>query len=202
MPYVYVMFSRTNTNIGRMIRRITGVDYNHVSISKDADLSLCYSFARRNKYDALAGGFVVEHASRLCEKGDVPIRVCQVYLNEEQAQRMEHILQACQSRPDEMIYNTYGAIFSVLGIHLALPDSFTCVEFVGACLGLRTISIADLMRRLHRCTVYEGSYLKWSAGVHREDEAYFMPLRPAQVVSNDLQHFGELTTRLLYKIGL
>ena len=78
MPDLYVMFSHTNTGMGRMIRAVTGSSYNHVSISLRPDLAVCYSFARRNKHNALAGGFVAEDAGRLCDEGDIRVRVCRV----------------------------------------------------------------------------------------------------------------------------
>ena len=59
MPDLYVMFSHTNTGMGRMIRAVTGSSYNHVSISLRPDLAVCYSFARRNKHNALAGGWLL-----------------------------------------------------------------------------------------------------------------------------------------------
>ena len=40
MPDLYVMFSHTNTGMGRMIRAVTGSSYNHVSISLRPDLAL------------------------------------------------------------------------------------------------------------------------------------------------------------------
>ena len=32
MPYLYVMFSHTNTGIGKLIRSVTKSEYNHVSL--------------------------------------------------------------------------------------------------------------------------------------------------------------------------
>ena len=94
MPDLYVMFSHTNTGMGRMIRAVTGSSYNHVSISLRPDLAVCYSFARRNKHNALAGGFVAEDAGRLCDEGDIRVRVCRVPVT-----RGLHLRGVCEPLP-------------------------------------------------------------------------------------------------------
>lgn len=133
MPDLYVMFSHTNTGMGRMIRAVTGSSYNHVSISLRPDLAVCYSFARRNKHNALAGGFVAEDAGRLCDEGDIRVRVCRVPVTRGQFDAARNMLMVCRAQPGRTIYNTYGAMASVVGFHLALPGAFTCVEFVSRC---------------------------------------------------------------------
>ena len=103
MPDLYVMFSHTNTGMGRMIRAVTGSSYNHVSISLRPDLAVCYSFARRNKHNALAGGFVAEDAGRLCDEGDIRVRVCRVPVTRRQFDAARNMLMVCRAQPGRIV---------------------------------------------------------------------------------------------------
>ena len=47
---VYVVVSQSGTMPSRVLRKITGAPYNHVSVSLRADLKQMYSFGRRYKY--------------------------------------------------------------------------------------------------------------------------------------------------------
>ncbi len=200
MPELYVMFSHTNTSIGKMIRTVTGGEYNHVSISLDDDLSTCYSFARHNKYNAFTGGFVAEDASRLCDGGDdIKVLVCRVPVSRRQYEVARRLVTVCRAQPDRTLYNLYGAMASVAGVHLALPGAFTCVEFVGRCLGQRTIRIETLQRRLEKYAIYEGSYLEYTgAALHRQGE-YFRYIHPAWAACRDAAHLSRLSMRLVCK---
>ena len=64
MPKVLIIMSHTGTILSKMIRKVTGNTYNHVSISMKEDLSEMYSFGRRNPYNAIVAGFVQEHPKR------------------------------------------------------------------------------------------------------------------------------------------
>ena len=55
---LYIMLSRTDTGMGRLIRFFTRYDYNHVSLSLDPRLHSWVSFARYAVDVPLAGGFV------------------------------------------------------------------------------------------------------------------------------------------------
>ena len=110
------------------------------------------------------------------------------------------MLMVCRAQPGRTIYNTYGAMASVVGFHLALPGAFTCVEFVSRCLGLRVIQVQSLLHRLERFTIYEGSYLEYTrAAVQRQGE-YFRPLSTVDVVRRNAGHFGDLSLRLVCKV--
>lgn len=46
--YIYVLVSRTGTNIAKIIRFFTRKPYNHASISADSNLHEMYSFCRNS----------------------------------------------------------------------------------------------------------------------------------------------------------
>lgn len=58
--YVYIIVSRTDTVLGRLIRRGLGAPFNHCSITTDQSLSCFYSIGRKGIYNPLRAGFVCE----------------------------------------------------------------------------------------------------------------------------------------------
>lgn len=57
---IYLVLSQTGTVLSNLLKKITGSEYNHASISLCADLHYMYSFGRRNAYNPFWGGFVME----------------------------------------------------------------------------------------------------------------------------------------------
>ena len=57
---LYIVISQTGTVLSRILKLITGAEYNHASISLSRDLEQMYSFGRRNPYNPFWGGFVKE----------------------------------------------------------------------------------------------------------------------------------------------
>ena len=49
--YVYIVISQTGTILSRIIKFLTRKEYNHASISLKDDLSVMYSFGRKNPYN-------------------------------------------------------------------------------------------------------------------------------------------------------
>lgn len=48
---LYIVISQTGTLLSRILKQITGAEYNHASISLSRDLERMYSFGRRHPYE-------------------------------------------------------------------------------------------------------------------------------------------------------
>ena len=48
---LYIVISQTGTLLSRILKQITGAEYNHASISLPRDLERMYSFGRRHPYN-------------------------------------------------------------------------------------------------------------------------------------------------------
>ncbi len=57
---IYIVISQTGTILSRILKAITGAEYNHVSLCMNENLESMYSFGRRYAYFPFYGGFVVE----------------------------------------------------------------------------------------------------------------------------------------------
>ena len=60
MKKIYIVLTQTGTLLSRVLKRLTGAKYNHVSIALDEEFNEMYSFGRINPYNPFWGGFVKE----------------------------------------------------------------------------------------------------------------------------------------------
>lgn len=173
--YVYVVFSKTSTKIGKMIRTVTRNEYNHTSLSFDKNLGVMYSFARYKYHYPMAGGFVVEYPVRYIHGGnDAKVKICRISLSDESYGKLKKRIQKFISTSDDSCYNTFNLLLYPLHLQLNLTNSYTCVEFVAKILGVQGIrSIRDFEERLSDNVIYEGrmsNIVKYGIGT---DEEYF-----------------------------
>ena len=91
--YIYIVVSRTNTTLGRLIQRKLGVAYNHCSISLDASLETIYSFGRKELRNIFRAGFVQESKSRgfFKEHNDSGIAVVRISVSVEEYEQIYKI---------------------------------------------------------------------------------------------------------------
>lgn len=164
--YIYVVFSSTPYKIGKLIRKVTGEAYNHVSISLDKDLTQMYSFARRHYRVPLYGGFVHESRSRYHVKGiATEICLCALPVTARQYATLNNLLQDMHRRSRFYIYNHLSALGAVIHKPIRARDAYTCVEFcvrVLRELGVdiqpnKFYSVGDIQTLLAPYIVYSGT---------------------------------------------
>ena len=82
---LYIVLSQTGTLLSRLIRYITGAEYNHASISMSEDLEKMYSFGRIHPYNPFWRGFVVEspHTGTFKRFSDTKAKILVVDIDEE-----------------------------------------------------------------------------------------------------------------------
>lgn len=164
--YIYVVFSSTPYKVGKMIRRVTGETYNHVSISLDRELTKMYSFSRRYYKLPLWGGFVRESRSRYAFDGQ-PTRIClcELPVTAQQYQDLSELLDNMHQRNRFYIYNHLSALGSVIHRPIRAKDAYTCVEFcvnILQQLGVpvesgKYYSVGDVHRILKPYIIYRGA---------------------------------------------
>lgn len=154
---VYIMVSRTDTRIARMIRAATHYPYNHVSVTLDPALDRWYSFARYHRDAPLYGGFVVETPARLLSgQGDAPVRVFRVDIPERAAAALEAMLPLANRRDSGLIYNHLDALACAVGQRIPVPGCHTCLSFAEFVLDREFHSIEKLCESLSPCQIFEG----------------------------------------------
>lgn len=96
---LYIVISQTGTLLSRILKQITGAEYNHASISLSRDLERMYSFGRRNPYNPFWGGFVIESPRTGTFKrfSETKVLVLSVSVTEEQHAELKEMLDVMWS---------------------------------------------------------------------------------------------------------
>lgn len=196
MPYLFVMISRTDTGMGRLIRFFTKEQYNHISLCLDGSLQNFVSFARYRQDVPLAGGYVTEPAARLLSCGKtMPVRIFKLEISAADAQQLEVLFQMADHVP--LVYNSLGALLQSCHCRCKIPGAYTCLEFAEAILGTSFGSITALADSLSPWQIYQGDlfeFLKESSGANSP----FFQTRGFRKGSWDtLRHFKTLLWRIL-----
>ena len=196
---LYLMLSHTATGMGKTIRFFTRYEYNHVSLTLDPTFQSWVSFARYVQQVPLAGGFVLETAQRYSSiEGPVPVKIYRVALSESRYQQLLHLFAKAGNPDSGLIYNTFGALATVIGCHFSLPGAYTCLDFASTVLGQRFKSIQDLDESMQDQLVFQGD-LKDLLHDEQNDDTYFIKRGFRGGVWDTTVHFARLLNRLIHR---
>ena len=193
---LYLMISRTEGGMGRLIRCFTRYDFNHVSLTLDPSFSSWVSFARYRCNMPLYGGYINEPAERLLFRGgDIPVRVFRIAITSERHRQLERLFSSAGDPDSGMIYNHFDALATTVGRSVRINGAYTCLGFACQVLERRYRNIRELDDRLSDCLVYSGSLgeLVQDSGC-REDE-YFAPMRILHGTWVTLRNLARLSYR-------
>lgn len=198
MP-LYLMLSRTETCMGRTIRTLTRYGYNHVSLSLDPRFQRWVSFARYVQGVPLAGGFVSESPERyLSSGGSVLVRIFQIHIPLSRYRKLKALFAQADRSDSGLIYNTFGALVTPIGLHFAVAGAYTCLEFADAVLGESHRSIRSLDKSLRPHLIYEGPLQELVSDSGSRTSPYFVRRGPWGGVVDTTVHFARLCGRLFF----
>lgn len=191
--YIYIVLSRTQTGVARMLRTFGRLEYNHVAISLDRDFTELYSFARSEQYGFLTGRLVHETTDRYLVNGKrgVPILVYKLPVTEEELDWIRGTIDEIMADP-QFVYNFFSVLtYPVLG-GFSTYKAFSCIEFVAYILQHLGYDIEkplfeyrpdDLQPLLEDYLCYDGSLQNYTP-VRTASEDYFRPLTMALIISS------------------
>lgn len=194
--WLYVMVSRTDTRMGRMIRCFTRGEYNHVSLALDPEHFV--SFARYRSDVPLAGGYVTEPPERLLFRGtSLPVRIFRLAVSREEAERLEELFRLAGDRECPLIYNSLGALLTSCHIPCPIPGAYTCLDFAGAVLGQSFSSIGDLADALSPWEIYQGELSGFLQDSGSREDPFFENRGFLKGTKDTGLHFWQLFLRLI-----
>lgn len=130
---IYILLTDTGTLFTRIIKSFTKKQYNHASISFDAELSEVYSFGRKNMRNPLNGGFVQENVKAgLFKNAD-----CMIYsltVTNEQYEKMKDYVRKIESKKEDYRYNFIGLFGFIVNKPIKREKAFFCSQFVASVL--------------------------------------------------------------------
>lgn len=129
--FVYIMISKTQTKFAKCIRKIGRQQYNHASVSLDANLGAVYAFSRPQHNAVFLGRLVRESLERytLGRNAEVPVVVFRIPVTEKEYLQISGIIEKMLDNTDYM-YNLFSVLTYPVTKGFATYKAFTCIEFV------------------------------------------------------------------------
>ncbi|MDN4494667.1 hypothetical protein [Ureibacillus aquaedulcis] len=126
---VYIVLTKTKTVLSKAIQIYTQHDFNHVSISFDAELKEMYSFGRKNINNPWIGGFVHENpSSTLLRESNCVIFACPV--TEQQYTLLKNRIAYYKQNKNVYKYNFIGLFGVACRVKIKRERAFFCSQFV------------------------------------------------------------------------
>lgn len=191
---LYLMLSRTNTGMGKIIRRYTGATYNHVSMTLDPSLRSFVSFARYVEDVPLVGGYIREPAERfLCVDGPLSVRIFRLELDEQRERELASLFAYAGDRSTGLLYDSLSALIS----RWHIPGCYTCLGFAAKVLGRPFHSLQELERYLEPYEFFRGDLRELVTDSGDRSDPFFIHRGLIRGTGDTLLHFGRLLARLL-----
>lgn len=130
--YLYIVLTRPNTGISKIIRVIKRDKYTHAAISLNKELDQMYSFGRRKTNNPFIGRFKKEALNEgiyeLCNT--LPGVVIEVEVSKKQYQKAKKLVDHFINNSSLYKYNYKGLAYSLMNRPTHTDNRFLCSEFV------------------------------------------------------------------------
>ena len=128
---LYIVLSRTGTNVSKIIRFVTKAKYNHVSLSLDPELKQMYSFGRHFPRNPIWAGFVQESKDSGFFKRfkDTEVQVLAIDIDEQTYQDMKCAFNYMYDHKFSYHYNYIGLVLAAFHIQFKPAHTYYCSEF-------------------------------------------------------------------------
>jgi len=194
--YLYLMTSRTDTGIGRIIRVFSHYPYNHVSLSLDPELREWVSFGRFRRDTPFYAGFIRETAERyLSGDQDTPIRLYRLEISPHKYLRLQQLFAQAGYGDTRLIYNLYDAVASSIHMKIPITGAYTCLSFANYVLGKRYMTIHELCDGLRPNMIFEGPLSALVTDSGQRSDRYFDKLGILRGTWRTTKQLADLTTR-------
>lgn len=129
---IYIVISQTGTLLSRILKHITGADYNHASLGLSSDLSIMYSFGRKNPYNPFLGGFVIEspHYGTFKRFSNTKALVLALDIDADKYELIKNMLEKMVDNKKEYRYNYLGLWLAAINQVYKSEKRYYCSEFV------------------------------------------------------------------------
>lgn len=152
---LYIVISQTGTVISRILKFITGAEYNHASLCLNRDLKLMYSFGRKVPFFPLPSGFVEESPNFGTFKyfSNTKVLVLALKVECDQYSAIEKYINDMVTQKNTYGYNYLGLFLAGLKICHKSHNRYYCSEFIRDVLKLHNINgtekIAGIVQPVH-----------------------------------------------------
>ena len=150
--YLYIVLTRTNTIISKLINFIKSDKYTHAAISLDKELNCMYGFGRRHAFNPFIGVFRKEEMNKGVYKyhKNLPGAIIEIEVTKVQYEMAQSLLDEFINNSSNYKYNYFGLIHGILNQEVCYENRFLCSEFVYHILKESGIADFKMSRNLVR----------------------------------------------------
>lgn len=136
MKSIYIMLTRSETILSRLVYLVTRDTYTHASISFDENLSIIYSSSRKDGHTIFPAGPCQESLSNgyYSSHHQIPCAVYELKVENNTYEAALREVDAIMKESKLYHFNILGLLLCHLGIPYRRKHHFFCSEFVGEIL--------------------------------------------------------------------
>ncbi len=133
---IYIVLTRTPTNLSKAIRFFTRKPYNHISLALDDSLYYLYSFGRRRPKNPFITGFIREDIDRgfYHYYSATTCVIFELTVSDGQYQQLQGYLHPFLQNPRKYSFNFIGLISCGMHIPFSRKNRYFCSQFVSEAL--------------------------------------------------------------------
>ena len=135
---VYVLLMHSGTMLSNAIKKVTGNEFSHSSISFDSSMNSMFSFGRKFESNPFIAGLVREDIDKAFFKRPIPYALYVTFVDDDEFNTMKSNLFNMIKRGDELSYNMEGLIKYMVGANPETENKLFCSEFVATILNSKT----------------------------------------------------------------
>lgn len=149
---LYIVITRTNTILGKLIQFFKKDDYTHAAISFDKRLNHMYSFGRKYAFIPFIGVFKHEEVNTGLNKyqREIPGVIIELEVTREQYEKATALIGQFITNSKQYKYNYWGLYHGLFNREACYDYRFLCSEFVYHILKESGIIDFNLPRNLVR----------------------------------------------------
>ncbi len=152
MKIIYILLTKSNTLLSRLVHFVTADSYTHVAISFEGDLQPLYSSSRKNGRTIFPAGPCMEqlHQGYYRKNAQIPCILYELHVSDEAYMLAKQEVQNIMSNEHDYHFNIIGLLLCQLNIPYHRKHHFFCSQFVSEVLSksnaLRLPKDASLMK--------------------------------------------------------
>ncbi len=141
MKNIYIIQTQSYTMLSRTIKLATHNNYTHISLSLNLKMDKMYSFGRRQIYNMLNSGFVIESINSPFYKKfkNTKCRIYQLSIDERKYYNLKKMIKEFEKNPYKYNYDIIGLIIKKFNIEIKRKNKYVCSQFVGYLLSENNI---------------------------------------------------------------
>ena len=142
---LYIVISQTGTILSRILKLITGAEYNHASLCLTPDLDIMYSFGRKISFFPFWGGFVTEspYFGTFKRFRNTKIILLSLTVDADIYNKIDDLIHNMVINRKKYGYNYWGLWLAAFKIVHKSRNRYYCSEFVRDVLQENNINGAD-----------------------------------------------------------